>query len=281
MINNKVFNYITLDELLSAVRVELKRFYELGLIDESFLIKEVLRCNEKLGLVFTEMKQKILEVEEFKADLPIDFYKVYYMAALKSSNFSYKNLVNPWDNTIDQTRTYEADIRKGVIGCEPNTLVIYKKMPTELEESYYNWEELEVSKYRTHRCFTNSPILNAKGNFVVDFSDSEVITPFRTGELYMMYLAAMMNEDGEILVPFHPMITPWYEAVLTEKILYIALMNSDEANIADKYKIAQQKSTETWLDAWNFTTDRTYHQMMQEQRNRETHWFNQYYRLLR
>jgi hypothetical protein len=280
MINNKIHSFITFNELLSAVRTELKTFYDLGLTDDSLLIKEVLKCNEKMGLVFSEMKQIILEVNEFKAELPVDFYKVYYMAALSESNFNAKNLLNPWDNTQDQTTSYEADIRNGNISCEPHTLVIYKKVPQDQDMAYYNWAPLSVSKYKQDKCYMNSPIRNYQGKHVIDFTDSEVLTPFRTGELYMMYLAAMRNEQGELLVPFHPLITPWYEAVLAEKILYVAIMNSDENNLADKYKLAQQKVLDTWLDAWNFTTDRTYQQIQQIQRDREVKWFNKYYRLL-
>lgn len=280
MINNKIHGFITLDELLASVRVELKSFYELGLTDESYLIKEVLRCNEKIGLVFSEMKQKIIEVDEFKADLPIDFYKVYYMAALAETGFSAKNLINAWDNTQDQTTSYEADIRSGNIGCTPNTLVIYKKVPQDQDVQYYDWSPMSISKYKANMCFMNSPIRNYQGKYVVDFTDTEILTPFRTGEIYIMYLAAMRNEEGQVLVPFHPMITPWYEAVLTEKIIYMAIMNSDDVNLADKYKLAQQKASEAWLDAWNFTTDRTYTQIQQAQRDKEMKWFNQYYRLL-
>ena len=280
MINNKIHSFITLDELLASVRVELKSFYDLGLTDDSFLIKEVLRCNEKIGLVFSEMKQKILEVDEFKAELPIDFYKVYYMAAMSETNFNAKNLLNPWDNTQDQRTSYEADIQSGAIGCTDSTVVIYKKVPQEQDVTYYDWSPMSVSKYKSNLCFTNSPIRNFQGKYVVDFTDTEILTPFRKGEIYIMYLAAMMNEEGQILIPFHPLLTPWYEAVLTEKIIYMGIMNSDETNLADKYKLAQQKSSETWLDAWNFTTDRTYQQIQQAQKDKETKWFNQYYRLL-
>lgn len=280
MINNKTYSFITLTELLASVRNELKSFHDLGLIEESLVIKEILRCNEKLGLVISEMKQVILDVNEFKTELPVDFYKVYYMAALNETNVSVSNLINPWDNTKDQTVTYEADIRAGNFGGTQNTLVIYKKNTEQRETEYYNWTPLSVSKYKSNRCYTNSPIFNYQGKYVVDFTDTEIQTPFRKGEIYMMYLAAMRNEEGEILVPFHPLVTPWYEATITEKILYTAIMNSDEPNLGEKYKLAQQKTIDAWLDAWNFTTDRTYQQISQAQRDREMKWHNKYYRLL-
>lgn len=281
MVNNKTYEFITFDKLMSSVRSEFKSYEDMGLIDDVSCMKVVMKCNEKLGLVFSEMKQVIIPIDNFKGELPIDFYKVFYMAALNIQHFSVTNMVNPWDNTVDQRITYEADIQRGLLGCTENTTVIYKKQGDTVMQNYFYWDELGLAKSKMARCHHLSPIKNV-ANYVVDFTnENEIVAPFREGEMYMMYLASMRDEEGQTLVPFHPMITNWYEWAIKEKILIDAVMNSDDTNVGDKLKLAQQKMNDAWLDAWNFTTDRTYIQMMADKKARENRWYNQYYRLLK
>lgn len=280
MVNNKAYEFITLDSLLSSVRAEMKAYEDMGLIDENNLIKVVMKCNEKLGLVFSEMKQVILDVEDFKTHLPLDFYKVFYMCALDIRHFSVNNLTNPWNNTVDQTITYEADIKRGIIGRDDKTTVIYKKSGSEYIQNYTYWYEMGLSKYRMDKCHHLSP-LKSTGNYVADIVDDELVLPFREGEMYMMYLAAMRDEQGNVLVPFHPLITPWYEWCIKEKVFTDVIMNSDDTNVIEKYKLAQKKMDEAWLDAWNFTSDRTYREMIADKKQRELRWYSQYFALLK
>jgi hypothetical protein len=281
MINNKTYDFITFSQLMSSVRSGMESYDEMGLIDDVECMKVVMSCNEKLGLVFSEMKQVILPIQDFKGDLPIDFYKVYYMAALDIRHFSVNNLVNPWNNQIDQTVTYECDVKRGVIGCAPNTTVIYKKQGSEYIQNYLYWDELAISKYKMHKCYPGAPIKNV-GTNVVNFSnDNEILTPFREGEVFMMYLAAMVDENGETLVPFHPMITPWYEWSIKEAIITNTIINSDDVNTQNAYAITERKKGDAWLDAFNFTSDRTYREMMADKKAREMKWYNQYYAMLK
>jgi hypothetical protein len=280
MTNNKTYDFITYSEIMSMVRADLRIYDEMGLINDLNYIEPIRVCNEKLGLTFSESKELILEVSDFKAMLPPDFYKVFYMAALSKRGFSVANMINAFDNHQDQRTSYEADLCKGTFGCAENVTVIYKREAAEITNIYYNWDEIAVAKRRAGKCHKLSPLKN-DGKYVVDFTDTEILTPFREGEIYMIYLSEMVNEEGEILVPNHPLILPWYKWTVIEKVLSDIIFNSDDANVAEKYKLASRKKDEAWLDAWNFTTDRTYQQMMADKKARELKWYNQYYKLLK
>lgn len=280
MVNNKTYDFITFSEIMGMVKTELRLYDEMGLIKDINYLEPVRLCNEKLGLTFSEEKQVILEVRDFKTQLPSDFYKVFYMAGLHVRNFSVHNMINPFDNNQDQRTSYEADLCKGLFGCDVNVTVIYKKQGVDVTNIYYNWDEIAVAKRVLHKCHKMSP-LNHEGKYTVDFTDTEILTPFREGELYMLYLSEMVNEEGELLLPSHPLLIPWYKWSIIEKVLSDIIFNSDDPNVAEKYKLATRKLNEAWLDAWNFTTDRTYQQMLADKKGRELRWYNQYYKLLK
>ena len=88
----------------------------------------------------------------------------------------------------------------------------------------------------------------------------------------------MTDEDGNILYPFHPLITPFYEWSIKESILSDAIFNSDKPNIGELFKLAQNERGKAWIEAFNFTTDRSYNDYIDFQRKKETEWYNQWFR---
>ena len=88
----------------------------------------------------------------------------------------------------------------------------------------------------------------------------------------------MINEEGEVLYPFHPLVTPYYEWSLKEKILSDAIFNSDKANISELYKLAQQERVKSWLDAFNFTSEKPFGDYVKLQRKKELSFYNSYFK---
>ena len=95
-----------------------------------------------------------------------------------------------------------------------------------------------------------------------------------------MYLGTMTDELGNILFPFHPKITPYYEWSLIEAILMDAVFNS-EGGYADKLKLAQNERVKAWLDAYNITTEKGYGEYVNQQRRKEMEWYNLFFKYVR
>ena len=95
-----------------------------------------------------------------------------------------------------------------------------------------------------------------------------------------MYIGNMKDEDGNILYPFHPLITPWYEWCLKEKVIMDAIFNSDSTpELGQLLQVAQREKAKAWLDAYDFTTTQSYNEYLHDRRKRELKWFQQYFRL--
>jgi hypothetical protein len=277
---NRTFEHRPISELMAIVKNDFRKFDQEGLIDEGNLIKTVMYCNDKLGIPIREVREIALEVKDYRAELPLDFEKLYYATGLKCTNTLITYDSNPWDNTFDSDVIYEASLDRGSLGCVENYSVTIKK-PTKVEvHTYGSWVQLDVGQSSHPYCHIDSPNKKKRGRYTIDIKGDHIETPFRGGTLYLMYIGMMKDSEGNITFPFHPMITPYYEWTIKEKILSDAIFNSDGPNLGELFKLAQQERLKAWLDAFNFTTDRSYGEYVDAQRRKELKWYSEYFRFL-
>ena len=278
--NNKIIDYIPYSELMSLVKQELKSYDSQGYINDGDLIGKVMYCNEKLGIHINEVKQAIIPIEHNKGELPKDFHKVFYMSALSMTSTTVTNWTNPWDNNKDRVATYDADYQKGTFGCTDCVRVVYKKSGADITQSYYNWQELNLTSNKY--AYIGCPNLNNTSRNYVNIENGELQTGFRTGEVYMMYIANMTNEDGEIIVPFHPLITPWYVWTCVEQVITSMIFDTDE----DLNKLKMQKDlavdekSKAWITCYNYCNSKEFMQWQQDQKKKELSWYNRWFKIV-
>lgn len=280
MINNKVFEHRPVEELFAMVKREFSQFHSEGLIDEGSLIKTVMYCNEKLGLPIREVRERAIEVIDFKAKLPEDFLKLFYVTGLDcTSTTKYDtNIINAFDNNVDQDVVYKACLNRDQLGCVDNYQVVIERKGIPITYYHNQWTPLSLSRNSYVKCHMDCPNLRKPGKYEIDIRDGEILTPFKTGTLYMMYVGMMVDNEGNITYPFHPLITPYYEWSLKERIISNAIFESEGQNLGEKLKLAQSEKTKSWLDAFNFTMEREYGQFLEDQRKEELGWYNTYFK---
>lgn len=279
MLQGKTFDHRPISELLSIVRNDLKKFDAEGLIDEGVLIKTILQCNERMGIYIRDVKQCALPVNEFKALLPLDFEKIYFACALKVSNTIMHEVRNPFDNNFDQDIVWEAEVDRQTLGNTPHYNITIKRETGTVIYQDNSLVQLDIQNGAEH-CHIDCPNRRRKGRYSISIKDDHIETPFRAGILYLMYIGSMKNENGEITFPFHPMITPYYEWSVKEKIISDAIFNTDASKqMGELYQLAQRERAKAWLDAYAFTTDRNYGEYVKLQRRKELQWYNQYFKL--
>jgi len=280
MVNDKVFEHRPMEELIALVRRDFRKFDQEGLIDEGNLVKTVMYCNEKLGLHIREIREIDKPVYNYKAELPLDFEKLYYVCALRATNTLITENVNPFDNNFDQDIIYDAKLDRDSLGCVENYQVVIKRETNTTIHNYGTWVELDVDDKSKKFCHIDCPNKRRKGRYTVTIEEDHIDVPFKAGELYIMYVGAMRDEEGNLTFPFHPMITPYYEWAIKEKLLSDAIFNSDAPNLGELYKLAVQEKTKAWVDAHNFTMSEGYKKFKDRQRKKELGWYNQYFRYL-
>ncbi len=277
MVNGKLFEHRPISELMAIVRQDFRQLDDEGLIDEGTLIKVVMACNDRLGIPLREINEACIQVDEYKACLPKNFEKLYYAAAITATNSAMVKMANPFDNKFDQDVIYKAKLDRESLGCVENYSVTIVKPHSPVKVYMNAFTTLDVSKSSLIHCHASCPNARKKGQHTISIDTDHIHTEFRCGEIYIMYLGTMEDEDGNILFPFHPLITPYYEWSLKEKILMDAIFNSD-GNYGDKLKLAQLEKAKAWLDAFPITMDKGYGQYVDHQKKKELGWYNQWFK---
>lgn len=275
--NGYTFENRPISELVSIVKNDFRKMDSEGLIDEGTFIKTVQYCNDKLGILVRDIREVAINVVDFKAELPPDFEKLFYVAALNCSNTMTVRGRNPFDNNFDQDKIYEACLDRESLGCVENYQVIIKRETNTTIHNHGTWTQLGLSNSDVF-CHLDCPNKKRKGKYQVQIKDGYIECPFRAGTLYIMYIGTMKDEDGNITFPFHPIITPYYEWMIKEQIIRDAIFNSEAPNLGELFKLAQLERTKAWLDAYNFTMEQEYTNHVQQQRKRELGWYNQYFK---
>jgi hypothetical protein len=273
--------YITLTQLLASVKGDLPSFKDSGFIDEGNVTKTVMWCNEKLGLPIYKMKETVIPVRNYRAELPKGFQKVIYVAALKHNSFGIAQYRDPFDNFVDQTAECAFDVEQFTEGCVTKcNRTIKRKKADGLWEYYTNWTELTLSPQSYIYTASNCVNRHVAGTYTIELDDEEIRTPFREGELYMMYYGMLEDEEGNVLVPFHPLLTTWYEWCVKEKILMDMAFNSD-GDVVNKLKLAQMEKSKAWLDALDYASEPSYKQQQEYQRRKEVDMWNKYFKWIK
>lgn len=273
----KLLELRPVDELMAIVRGDFKKLDAEGLINEGTCLKTIMACNDRLGINIRDIKQVCISVDEYKAKLPLNFEKLFFVTALTATNGITLSTRNPFSNNFDRDVIYEADVDRGSLGNADSYAVTIKRTENITTHSCMNFIHLDVSPSSYSFCHSSCPNISKKGKYTVTIENDYINTPFRSGEIYIMYLATMEDEDGHLLFPFHPLITPYYEWSIVEKVTRDAIFNSD-GNYGDMFKLAQQERVKAWLDAYDVTATREYGEYVDMQKRKELSWYNQYFK---
>lgn len=110
--------YRTFEELLDSVKIDLRTYDLEGMIDDQSLIKVAQRVNYDLGLRINPNRTKMLEIENYRAKLPSDFYVLNHALLCKGS----LTLQNP---PLWSYKTYNQGVADGIYQSE---FEIYRNM---------------------------------------------------------------------------------------------------------------------------------------------------------
>lgn len=273
--------YIRFDQLLASVKNDFSIFDDQGFVDDTRILKIVMLCNEKLGITIYKKKECIIPVRNYKADLPIDFGKVVYATALECTSFGISNYRDPFNNTVTldirQEALFEASMQPNLTCSTECPPIIYKRQGTTIITEYDRHIPLTLSK--RSNIYMHPMCKNTPGRYTIDINEETIDLPFREGEIYIMYFTAMQDEDGNTIVPFHPLISNWYEWCIKEKILQDMMFNSD-GDVANKLQYASKQKALYWLDAVNFVNEPLYNELKDIQTRKDRKFYDQYYKMI-
>lgn len=224
-----LLKYRPVDQLFAEVEDDLRKWNNNGMIDRSTLLKIVQRCNAELGLKVHQSKETILEVDNYYAELPTDFYKLNYAFLATAYKYTYEE---PFPKRqLEEVITLPPQIRAQVDHCQVTKLCCRDFVFTErtklrtatvevVEPVVLKSTVQDIVDEECPNWFFNS------GN-EISITKESVRTNFKEGALYFNYTGLLESEDGELLILDHDLINGFYEAAVKFKIFDILEDNQE------------------------------------------------------
>jgi hypothetical protein len=217
-----MLQYRKAQQIFTSVAEDLKSYADENMIDYSTLIKIIKECNAFLGIHINQVKEKIITISNGKGKLPPDFVTL---------NFG---LLCGEYKIVSSAPTGFCVETQAVNSCQTTCSNEFNSPVTIFEccnEGYKIIDDVSVAKLVQ----TSSSMLG--GKCVNEFSDSEfefkikdgwIYTNFETGNFYINYNSLMEDEDGDLIVLDHDLITPYYEWACKKKVFVDLYLSGDE-----------------------------------------------------
>ena len=280
--------YITFAQLVADVREDLRMYDENNMIDDTRLLKHVIRCSEFLGERMHQSKQCKISVLNFKAPIPTDMWKIENMYGVSESNndilyfqgifgggmiFHDENELSPIPSPSERIQYL------GIIPndcCKPMHVSAYDSNYFERVESKKTFP-LVMSTQLNNKCTNYAACNTWQQGYQVDLQEDEFTFSFKNGEVFLSYLGDLVNSDGDLLVPDNENILPFYEWTL-KKVIFEDLFMNSEADVQNKYSLAQRNLIDAKVAAMDYVNAFKGGQLDHLSRKRKMNFYNDWYK---
>jgi hypothetical protein len=268
--NNYLLQYKTVDQLMAEVLMSFKTYDANGMIDTSELLGEVRRINKSLGNKLRQNKEAMLYVEHGKVRLPLDFHILNLAIGCYDFTVTQRVIVG------DQRDYRLTETVVPVAGCAPTCPEVVQPC-VRLTSCGQSYEIVETKAYETYNYTSFGKIHIKPGNSVYQncintrFSCEQtayikngfLYTNFDEGKVYIDYIGAMEDEEGNLLVLDHELINPYYEYALKRRILENFYIDGED--VAQKLNLIELRYkeskvvAETLVNTWELSEMKTAH----------------------
>lgn len=267
-------NYITLNQLMASVESDLRNFADNGMIDRGDVIKIVRKVNADIGLKINRENAVILDVENYKAELPADF--MYLQLAILCTQ-EYHHVGTPVLGTITEEHNIPVTHYNNQMPCVNECGGCYW-VTQQFKERTIKYDRLTpLALTREAKNLSSENCLNLfwKSAYEIDIQNGELITNFRTGKVYISYLSDMVDEDGNVIILDHPLTTEYYEYAVKKYLLENYMLNND-ADVAQKLAYIKNELREAKIRALNFVTTPEYSEINKMHNISRITFYNKY-----
>lgn len=271
--------YITFDQLMASVETDLSKFADNGMINRGSCIKIARKVNHDLGLKIFQEKETVLKVQDYKADLPADF--MYLQMALICGKPQEYNMPA---GTVWGTHTQEHNVSANCVNPDSACLSsngtsywvtqVYKEKTVKVA----NLSPIILSKRSLKFCADNCVNNTWSGAYEIDIQEGQAVVNFKEGEVYINYLADMVDEENNILILDHPLLTPYYETAIKKHILENLFINGD-ADVERRLGYINTELKDSRLRAISFTSTIEYTDIQDVYRANRKRFFNKYHKM--
>lgn len=250
-IENLDLRFVTAQSIVAEVRNELPSLSNLN-IDDTLLYPYIAKCLSRLGEKILPVKNDVLLVCNYKAKLPLDFYKLSLAMACWEGSVKYPlPRIHLEDRIITEAemsvceRAYQCEL------CEDNCGNKYKIIQKfDYQEVEFQTTDLvRVSKQSRNYCENSCFNFKSNSENEITIVGNNILTSWSDGHIYIEYIAS--NTQDDYMIPDYPLITDWIKQELIYRLLLFA-WNNGENDIRPRMELARQTSAIAETNAISF-----------------------------
>lgn len=241
---------------LALVREELRSYIESGAIDDSIWSIYIDKCLKKLGKGSYKIVPTVLNICDYEARLPDDFFAVREAWLCTDVTESYQlpqadyQQVKTTSSLLNPDNSYCAPCR------DCNTPDIIQSIYKTTQTVFANYKKQYLLKpgniWSKGECSATCANLHANGPESFDIRNNKFTVTFRHGDVYLIYYSKEFDADGYQLIPDNFRIKEYIEAFIKQKVFeQLSNQVTDETynQINQKARDYKQLSDEAFIMA--------------------------------
>jgi hypothetical protein len=125
---------------------------------------------------------------------------------------------NPYGDTCIRPRVF--------MNCKGDKYEVIQILPNGQSRSYRVMIPLRITSNRTIECDCPNLYFNTVNQGSIQ--NGFLQTTFQTGKVYLNYQGALEDDNGNLMVPNHPLLNEYYEYAFKKRLLENLLMNGED-----------------------------------------------------
>lgn len=288
--------YRTFDQLFEEVKLDFKSFSMQNSLNPQDYIKVVTKINYDLGLRIHGEKNAVLEIDKNKVRLPDDFYVLNFAYLVKDETFTTEIPSGRHVEEIGKVLPCEEESDPCAVQEAESEIVYYKPCGKEtvcVNQCGEEYQLLMKNKVTTHTYNFVAPLKVEKSNKVtIDcynlFRDSEfkvwvegnfLMSNFKEGHVYINYQGELLDDEGNLMVPDHPLLNEYYEYAIKRKVLENLLF--DDEIPGNKIQLIEQRYREARNNALTVVNTPDYKELEDLWRLNRKAQYNKFYHIFK
>lgn len=227
------YNFVSPEPVYAIVKEELKSYFDSGAVDDLLFPTYLNKCLNKLGKSSYNIVETILDIEDFQARLPDNFYAVREAwLCTDIEGFPFQSANSFYSQAASETTIQVSPVTTNGLPCNGDDNCADcgdECMPTLIQAVYKTNNELNITYRRTYllkpgnisvksHCSLDCKNFGSSAPDSFDIRDNKFITNFRCGKVHLIFYETAYDNNSNQLVPDNFRIQEYLEHYIKYKV---------------------------------------------------------------
>jgi len=226
------YNFISPEPVYATVMEELKSYMDTGAVDNLLFPTYLDKCLRKLGRATYVISEQLLNIEDFQARLPDNFFAVREAWLCTTVNgYPYQTANSFYSQAASETTIQVSPVISNGVPCTnlECTTGCPECMPELIQAVYKTNNQVNIAYTKQYLLKPGNISVRADcsldcANFgssqadSFDIRDNKFVTNFRCGNVYLVFYATEYDNNGNQMIPDNYRIREYIEAFIKYKV---------------------------------------------------------------